>query len=86
MVGDLNVKMGNHISSGNKETVSKGRRQLKRITEKYKLNIINASENKCKGKQERQHREEKSITDYAITSQEYMKTIKSIDEEKQHGI
>ena len=49
MIGDFNVKIGNHIP-GNKETVSKGGRQLKRIIEKYNLNIINANENKCKGK------------------------------------
>ena len=48
MVGDFNVKIGNRIP-GNKETVSKGGRQLKRIIEKYNLNIINANENKCKG-------------------------------------
>ena len=40
MVGDFNVKIGNHIP-GNKETVSKGGRQLKRIIEKYNLNKIN---------------------------------------------
>ena len=43
MVGDFNVKIGNHIS-GNKETVSKG------IIEKNNLNVINANENKCKRK------------------------------------
>ena len=46
---DFNVKIGNHIP-GNKETVSKGGRQLKKIIEKYNLNIINANENKCRGK------------------------------------
>ena len=49
MVGDFNVKLGNHIP-GNKETVSKGGREINRITEKYNLNMINANENKCKGK------------------------------------
>ena len=49
MVGDFNVKLGNHIP-GNKETVSKGGREIKRIIEKYNLNMINANENKCKGK------------------------------------
>ena len=43
MVGDVNVKIGNHIP-GNRETVSKGGRQLKRIIEKYNLNITNANE------------------------------------------
>ena len=43
MVGDFNVKIGNHIP-GNRETVSKGGRQLKRIIEKFNLNIINEDE------------------------------------------
>ena len=85
MVGDCNVKIGNHIP-GNKETVSEGRRQLKRIIEKYNLNIINANEHKCKGKWTREQGEERSIIDYVITSQEYMDTIYNmeIDEEKQY--
>ena len=48
-IGDFNVQRENHIP-GNKETVSKGGRQLKKIIEKYNLNIINANENKCRGK------------------------------------
>ena len=43
MVGDFSVKIGNHIP-GNKETISKGGRQLKRIIEKCNLNIINSNE------------------------------------------
>ena len=42
MIGDFNVKIGNHIP-GNKETVSKEGRQLKRIIEKYNLNKINTN-------------------------------------------
>ena len=49
MVADFNVKIGNHVP-GNKETVSKGGGQLKKIIEKYNLNIINANEHKYKGK------------------------------------
>ena len=49
MVGDSNIKIGNNIPV-NKETVSKRGTQLKRIIEKYNLNIINANENKCKEK------------------------------------
>ena len=87
MVVDCNVKIGNHIP-GNKETVSEGRRQLKRIIEKYNLNIINANEHKCKGKWTREQGEERSIIDYVITSQEYMDTIYNmeIDEEKQYTL
>ena len=49
MVEDFNVKIGNH-DPGNKETVSKGGRQLKKTIEKHNLNKINANENKWKGK------------------------------------
>ena len=86
MVG-FNVKIGNHIS-GNKETVSKGGRQLKKIIEKYNLNIINANEHKCREKGTREQGEERSIINYVVTSQEYMDTIKcmEIDEEKQYGL
>ena len=87
MVGDFNVKIENHIP-GNKETISKGGRQLKRIIEKIHLNIINANENKCQGKWTREQGEERSIIDYVITSQEYIEVIKimEIDEEKQYGL
>ena len=70
MVGDFNVKIVNYIP-GNKESVSKGRRQLKSLIEKYNLKIINANENKCKGKWTREKEEERSRIDYVITSQEY---------------
>ena len=84
---DFNVKIGNHIL-GNKETVSKGVRQLKKIIEKYYLNIINANKHKRKGKWTREQGEERPIIYYVITSQEYMDTIKSmeIDEEKQYRL
>ena len=71
MVGDFNVKVGNHIP-GNKETVSKQGRRLKRIIEKYNLNIINANENKCKGKWTREQGEEKSIIHYVNIYQSRM--------------
>ena len=48
-VKGFNVKMENHIPD-NKQTVSKGERKLKRKIDKYNRNIINAKENKCKGK------------------------------------
>ena len=83
MVGYLDVKIRNHIP-GNKETVSKGGSQLKRIIDKYNLNVINANENKCKGKWTREQGEGRSIIDYVVTSQEYMETIKSLEiDEKQ---
>ena len=87
MVGDSNIKIGNDIPS-NTETVSKRGTQLKRIIEKYNLNIINANENKCKEKWTREQEEKESVIDYVITSRAYMETIKSmeIDEQKQYGL
>ena len=86
MVGDFNVRVRNYIPR-NKEIVSKGKRQLKKIIEKYNLNIINANENKCKGKWTREQGEGRSTVHYVTPSQEYMDIIKSmeIDEEKQYG-
>ena len=86
MVGDFNVKIENHIP-GNKETVSKGGTQIKRIVEKYNLNI-NVNESKYERKWTREQEEKRSIIDYVITSQEYMETIKTmvIDEEKQYEL
>ena len=87
MVGDFIVKIGNHIPD-NKEILSKGERQLKRIIERYNLKIINANENKCKGKWTREQGEERLIIDYVITCQIYMETIKSMEivEEKQYRL
>ena len=78
MIGDVNINTGNHIS-GNKKTVLKGGKQLRRIIKKYNLNIINANEHKRKRKWTREQGEERSITDYVVTSQEYMDTIKSME-------
>ena len=87
MIGDFNVKIGNHIP-GSKEAISKGGRKLKRIFEKYNLNIINANENKYKGKWTGEQDKERSIIDYVVISQEYMETIESKKkgEQKQHGV
>ena len=74
MVGDFDVKLGNHIP-GNKEIVSKSGRCSKIIILKHNLDTINANENKSKGKWTREQREERSIIDYVITCQEYIETI-----------
>ena len=58
MIGGFNKKRGNHIP-GNKETISKGGRQLKRIIEKYDLNIKNANKIKGKGKWAREQGEKR---------------------------
>ena len=46
--------------------------QLKRVIEKYNLNIINENE------QGKEQGEKRSMIDYVITSQKYMGTIKSV--------
>ena len=83
MKGDFNAKIVNNIP-GNKEPTRNGERQLKRIFEKYHLNVISANESKCK----REQGEERSIIDCVVTSQEYMETIRNMeeDEEKQCGV
>ena len=55
MVVDFNAKIGNHIP-GNKEAVSKGGRQLKKIIEKYNLNIVNANEQQMQREMDRRTR------------------------------
>ena len=80
------IRITNHIP-GNKEAVSKGGRQLKRIIEKYNLNTINGKENKYKEKWTREKKEQRPVIGYVITGQECMEIIKSmeIDEIKQYG-
>ena len=48
ILGDFNIKVGTYIE-GNKPTVTKGRRQLMKMTKKYDLVIINKEKEICKG-------------------------------------
>ena len=84
MKGDLNAKIVNNIP-GNKEPTPNGERQLKRIFEKYYLNLISANESKCKSKWTREQGEDKSIIDCVVTSQEYMEIIKNMEEDEEKG-
>ena len=45
ILGDFNPKIGNYIKN-NKETVTKGGRQLKKLVEKGNLCIVNGETNK----------------------------------------
>ena len=84
MVGDFNVKIGHHIL-GNKETVSKRGKTARKNNWEIQSDKVNADENKCKAKRRREQGKERSIIDYVIIFQEYTKTIKSmeINKEKQ---
>ena len=86
-LGDFNVKIGNYIKN-NKETITKGGRQLTRLVEKQNLCIVNGESNKCEGLWTREQGKEKSVIDYVITSKKDLNTIKTIkiDEEKEFGI
>ena len=66
-LGDFNVKIGNYIKN-NKETITKGGRQLTRLVEKQNLCIVNGESNKCEGLWTREQGEQKSIIDYVITT------------------
>ena len=84
MKGDFNAKIVNNIP-GSKEPTPNGERQLKRIFEKYYLNLISANESKCKSKWTRGQGEDKSIIDCVVTSQEYMEIIKNMEEDEEKG-
>ena len=62
LVGDFNVNIGNRIP-GNKETLSNGERQLKRIIEKYNLNTKMQMKASAKGNEQesKQKRDKQQI-------------------------
>ena len=53
MVGDFNVKLGNHIL-GNKETVSKRGKTARKNNWGILSDKVNSDENKCKAKRRRE--------------------------------
>ena len=58
--GDFNVKVGKYITN-NKETITKGGRNLKRLLEKGNICIVNSNCNKWEGLWTRKQGEEKSV-------------------------
>ena len=58
--GDFNVKVGKYITN-NKETITKGGRNLKRLLEKGNICIVNSKCNKWEGLWTRKQGEEKSV-------------------------
>ena len=83
ILDDLNAKIGNYVKN-NKETITKGGRDLKRLVEKGNLCIVNGESNKCEGLWTREQGGEKSVIDYVITTKRDLNTIKTMktDEEK----
>ena len=61
---------------------------MKRLVEKGNLCIVNGESNKYQCLRTREQREEKSATDYVITTKRDLNAIKTmkIDEEKEFGI
>ena len=58
--GDFNVKVGKYITN-NKETITKGGRNLKRLLEKGNICIVNSKCNKWEGLWTGKQGEEKSV-------------------------
>ena len=82
VLGDFNDKIGARIK-GNKETVTKGGRQIAKL-DKQDMVILNEESEICKGVSTREQGEEKSVIDYIITNKENLQKIKKmiIDENK----
>ena len=82
VLGDFNAKIGARIK-GNKETVTKGGRQIAKL-DKQDMVILNEESEMCKGVSTREQGEEKSVIDYIITNKENLQKIKKmiIDENK----
>ena len=76
-------KLGNKIK-GNVSTVAKGRRQLKKMIDKYDMQKLNEEQEVCKGLRRREQGKDKSVTDSVITDKKYFITIKGmhIDQNK----
>ena len=87
IIGDFNAKIGEAVED-NKKQVTKGRRQLLKLSNKENMIILNTVKEKCKGVWTRVQGEEKSITDYVLTDASSANTVKKMktDEEKQYGL
>ena len=66
-LGDFNAKTGVRIK-GNKETVTKGGRQIVKLVDKQDKVILDEESEICKGLWTREQGEENSVIDYVITN------------------
>ena len=83
-LGDFNAKTGVRIK-GNKETVTKGGRQIVKLVDKQDKVILDEESEICKGLWTREQREENSVIDYVITNKETLQKRRKLifDENKE---
>ena len=86
ILGDFNAKVGARIK-GNKETVTKGGRQIIKLVDKQDMGILNEESEICKGLLSREQGKEKSVIDDVITNKENLQKIRKmiIDENKEYA-
>ena len=67
--------------------VTKGRRQLMKMIDKYDMKIVNEKQEICKGLRTREQGKDKSVIDYVITDKKHFTTIKGmhIDQNKEYA-
>ena len=84
ILGDFNAKIGT-TTKGNKETVTKGGRQIIELVDKQDMVMLNEESKICKGLWTREQGKEKSVIDYVITNKENLQKIRKIiiDENKE---
>ena len=85
-LGDFNAKIGIRIK-GNKETLTKGGRQIVKLEDKQDKVILDEESEICKGLWTREQREENSVTDYVITNKETLQKRRKLifDENKEYA-
>ena len=83
-LGDFNAKTGVRIK-GNKETVTKGGRQIVKLVDKQDKVILDEESEICKGLWTREQGEENSVIDYVITNKETLQKRRKLifDENKE---
>ena len=86
ILGDFNAKVRARIK-GNKETVTKGGRQIIKLVDKQDMGILNEESEICKGLLSREQGKEKSVIDDVITNKENLQKIRKmiIDENKEYA-
>ena len=85
-LGDFNAKIGVRIK-GNKETVTKGGRQIVKLVDKQDKVILDEESEICKGLWTREQGEENSVIDYVITNKETLQKRRKLifDENKEYA-
>ena len=76
-MGDFNCKIGVEVK-GNTETVPKGGKIMKNLSEKTNMQIVNTME-LCKGTWTRVENGKKSVLDYVLIDKEEIKCLERMD-------